>query len=255
MAGDNDLALAGTNDRLAAIMILRSNLPAVIQMAGAAGTVLDVGGWFQPLNCATHVLDLSPYETRRADHALDRDRPERFTKESWHRWDACQAPWPFPDRFFDFAFCSHTLEDLRDPLTVCRELVRVSRAGYVETPSRVREIFAKARFTRLKMALGQIPEIGFAHHRWFVEIEGSHIRFTAKDHTILKSRKHFITRGDIGRKLTPEESGIALFWRDAFTCEEVIQSDASGLADFRRRALRDLLADGASGRDRSAAAR
>lgn len=45
-------------------MILKKNLSAVLAKASAANRVLDVGGWFQPLNHATHVLDINPYETR-----------------------------------------------------------------------------------------------------------------------------------------------------------------------------------------------
>jgi SAM-dependent methyltransferase len=225
-------------------MILRKNLAAVIARARSAETALDVGGWFQPLNCATHVMDWNPYETRRSGASLDRT-PERFSRETWARWDACNAPWPYPDKFFDFSFCSHTLEDLRDPLTVCRELVRVAKSGYIETPSRLREIFVKERFLLLRTMLGRPPAIGFRQHRWFVEIDHSHVRFTAKDHMILASRRHFLTRGNVGRRLTEEESGACLFWTDKFTCEEVFQADDTGLLDFRKRTLRDLLADGA----------
>jgi hypothetical protein len=166
--------------------------------------------------------------------------PERFSRETWTRWDACNALWPYPDKFFDFSFCSHTLEDLRDPLTVCRELMRVSRSGYIETPSRAREIFIKERFTALRTMIGKPPAIGFRQHRWFVEIEKSHIRFTAKDHMVSASRRHVITRGDIGRKLTEEESGTCLFWTDSFTFEEVFQEDDSGLLEFRERAVHSL---------------
>jgi SAM-dependent methyltransferase len=221
-------------------MILSKNLPAVIKKSTGAATVLDVGGWFQPLNCATHVLDWNPYETRRSDAALDRDEPERFNRQTWTRWDACNAPWPFPDKFFDFSFCSHTLEDLRDPITVCRELVRVSKAGYIETPSRLREIFVKERFSLARTMLGKFPAIGFRQHRWFVEIDHGHVRFTAKDHMVTASRRHFLTRRDIGRKLTEDESGVGLFWTGQFSCEEVFQVDDSGLLDFRKRALAAL---------------
>src|SRR6185369_14551494 len=117
-------------------MILKKNLPAILEQAARADRVLDVGGWFQPFNHATHVLDLNPYATRRAPHALDAGSPERYDAASWTVRDACDTPWPFPDKFFDFSFCSHTLEDLRDPIAVCRELVRVAKSGYIETPSR-----------------------------------------------------------------------------------------------------------------------
>lgn len=45
-------------------MILTSNLPCIVETAQAAERALDVGGWFQPLNCATNVFDLGPYATR-----------------------------------------------------------------------------------------------------------------------------------------------------------------------------------------------
>jgi hypothetical protein len=222
-------------------MILRKNLPTVLGKTSASDRVLDVGGWFQPLNHATHVLDLMPYETRNSAGALDIGFPERFTQDTWTRWDACKAPWPYPDKFFDFSFCSHTLEDLRDPIAVCSELLRVSKSGYIETPSRLREIFCKERFFYLKMVVGRMPQIGFPQHRWFVEIDQTHIRFTVKDHQILLSRDYFITRGDLGRKLTEEESGVSLFWSNRFSFEEVIQYDDVGFGEFRKKALAQAL--------------
>lgn len=48
-------------------------------------------------------------------------------------------PWPFEDDRFDFAVCSQTLEDLRDPVWVCSELSRMARAGCVDMPSRLEE--------------------------------------------------------------------------------------------------------------------
>ena len=220
-------------------MILWSSLQSVVDSAMAAQTVLDVGGWYQPLNAATHVLDISPYETRRAQHALDPQNRERFDAKTWTVWDACTAPWPFPDKFFDFSFCSHLLEDVRDPLIVCAELQRVAKRGYIETPSRLREIFTKQRFFRLRMALGRFPQIGFPHHRWFVEIEGKHVKFIAKNHMLLLSREYFITRADLGRKLSEAESGTALLWEDAFTFEEAFVDADTELAAYRTMALRE----------------
>lgn len=220
-------------------MILRQNLPRVCELARHAERVLDVGGWRHGLNLATHVLDLQPCTKSRLE-PLDPENAPRVTPETWVVHDACEAPWPFPDKFFDFAFCSHLLEDVRDPLTVCAELIRVAKAGYIETPSRQREIFSKARFFSLRAAFGRIPEVGFHHHRWFVEIEGNHVRFIAKDQRLLLDRRHFITRGDLGRKMTERESGVALFWTDSFTFEEVFYEGTAWLAEYRDRALTTL---------------
>lgn len=221
-------------------MILEGNLPRIYDLA-TSGRVLDVGGWWRPLNLATHVLDLRPYASRRQHDALDPQHGPRFSADTWVVWDACCAPWPFPDKFFDFSFCSHLLEDVRDPLIVCAELIRVSKAGYIETPSREREIFSKARFFSLRTALGRIPTVGFGHHRWFVELDGTHLRFTAKDLRLLAARRNYITRRDLRRKMTAAESGIGLFWTGGFTFEECFL-DGIPLDRFRDDALRRMKA-------------
>jgi len=221
-------------------MILEGNLPRIYDLA-TSGRVLDVGGWWRPLNLATHVLDLRPYASRRQHDALDPQHGPRFSADTWVVWDACCAPWPFPDKFFEFSFCSHLLEDVRDPLIVCAELIRVSKAGYIETPSREREIFSKARFFSLRTALGRIPTVGFGHHRWFVELDGTHLRFTAKDLRLLAARRNYITRRDLRRKMTAAESGIGLFWTGGFTFEECFL-DGIPLDRFRDDALRRMKA-------------
>ena len=213
-------------------MILRKNLAEVVERSLNSARVLDVGGWYLPLNAATHVLDIHPYATRGA--ALDSMNAERFSAATWHVQDACVAPWPFPEKFFDFSFCSHLLEDVRDPLAVVRELSRVAKSGYVETPSREREIFAKDRWAALSARVGRPPEVGFYHHRWFVEAEGTHLRFSAKTTELMRDRRYYLTRTDLGRKMREEESGLGFFWDGAISAEEVIIIDA----DEARAALR-----------------
>ncbi|TPW01664.1 MAG: hypothetical protein FD124_3649, partial [Alphaproteobacteria bacterium] len=105
------------------------------------------------------------------------------------------------------------------------------------------EIFAKARLFELRALAGAMPDVGFNHHRWFVEIEGAHIRFTAKDQRLLNKRSRYITRGDLGRKMTEIESGAALFWTDSFTFEEAFIDDAGDALDrYRAQALGRLRA-------------
>jgi hypothetical protein len=213
-------------------MILLSNMRRVSELAAKADTVLDVGGWWCPFNLATHVLDVMPYRTRRQHDALDPDHPARFLAETWTIHDVCQRPWPYPDKFFEFSFCSQILEDVRDPAAVCAELVRVSKAGYIETPSRAREIFSKARWYSVRRFIGRPPSIGYDHHLWYVELTGTHLRFIPKEKEMLV-RQNIITRGDLGRKMTADESGISLFWRHAFTSEYLSHPNEAELREFR----------------------
>jgi len=114
------------------------NIPRVIKEMAQATHSLDIGGWYRPLRSATHVLDINPFETRLQHAAYDPRLPERHGPETWLQRDICDhTPWPYPDKFFDFAVCSHVLEDIRDPIWVVSEMTRVSKAGYVETPSAV----------------------------------------------------------------------------------------------------------------------
>ena len=79
-----------------------------------------------------------------------------FTKDSWIVRDICaKEPFPFRDKELDFVVCSHTLEDIRDPLWVCSEIIRIGKAGYIEVPSRLWET-----------CRGMEPGIaGLSHHR------------------------------------------------------------------------------------------
>jgi len=178
--------------------------------------VLDVGGWARPLARADWVIDLMPYETRGLYGEPDPD-PERFSERSWVERDFCdREPWPFADGKFDFAVCSHTLEDVRDPVWVCSELNRVARAGYVEVPSRLEEQSARVHG----------DWVGWSHHRWLVDVEGDRIRFVFKSHALHGNESFHFPPG-FAAALTPEERVQTLFWSGRFNYEEVVFLDSS----------------------------
>src|SRR6059058_2170825 len=119
-----------------------------------------------------------PYETRGLYGYEQGDRgAERFSADTWVVRDMCaREPWPFADKQFDFAICSHTLEDIRDPIWVCQELQRVAKAGYIEVPSRLEE---QSRGVKGDW-------VGWGHHRWLIDIDPNQslIEFTMKPHSI-----------------------------------------------------------------------
>ena len=223
-------------------MFLTENLPLLFTETRNARRVLDVGGAYAPLNTATHVIDIVDFDQRR--EPLDRAELTRFTRETWSVHDICSTPWPFPDKHFDFAFCSHTLEDIRDPIAVCKELSRVASAGYVETPSRLRESFHRKRGYLLRRVVGRPIRVGFDHHRWFVEEEDGGLVFTAKTQASTHARGFFITLAELGRDLTPRESALALWWRGELRARErLLVHSGEPLADmraFKARALNAL---------------
>lgn len=130
--------------------------------------VLDVGGADCPLRVATHVVDLKPYGRRRVDHFRG-TMPERFTEDTWYTFDVC-GEWPWPDGFFDFVWCSQVVEDIRDPVRVCSEMMRVGLAGFISTVHRSYEM----------VAVQSDGVVGYHHHRWFVELIDEELVFTWK---------------------------------------------------------------------------
>lgn len=179
--------------------------------------VLDVGGWACPFNRANWILDAEPFETRGIYEKIGLPKSqggdlEHFTKDTWVQRDICEkTPWPFQDKFFDFSVCSHTLEDIRDPLFVCSELIRVSKRGYIEIPSRIYE-----------SCKGIEPGsniVGLSHHRWLIEIADSHVVFTMKYHMI-HAHPNLSFPLSVAQKLTRSDTITWFFWDNNFTYSE-----------------------------------
>lgn len=206
------------------------NANQVIAHISSNDLVLDVGGWACPFNRANWVLDAEPYETRGFYEKIGLPKSqggerEYFSKDTWVQRDICdKKPWPFEDNFFDFSICSHTLEDIRDPLYVCSELIRVSKRGYIEVPSRIIESCRGAEGDRIA---------GLSHHRWLVEINDNHIQFTMKYHTI-HSDFRLSFPASFGRKLSNEERISYLFWEDNFTFAETKIDGAANVNEYLR---------------------
>jgi hypothetical protein len=63
---------------------------------------------------------------------------------------------------FDFCVCTHTLEDIRNPLFVCQQMEHIAEAGYIAVPSKHVEL---SRFE-----FGPNCHRGYIHHRWIFDI-------------------------------------------------------------------------------------
>ncbi|PTL54860.1 class I SAM-dependent methyltransferase [Paraconexibacter algicola] len=173
--------------------------------------VLDVGGWAAPMARADAVIDLFPYETRGLYGPPVDPAAERFTAATWTQRDICASgPWPYADDEFDFVVCSHTLEDVRDPVRVCEELVRVARAGYVEVPAPVHELTYGVHG----------PWVGWSHHHWISELDGDGLRFTFKPHLLVEPGRHLPAGSCAG--LAPEDLVLELWWEGSFAFGEQV---------------------------------
>jgi hypothetical protein len=198
--------------------MLPSSRKGIEATVSATDLVLDVGGWAKPFPRADWVLDVMPFDTRGLYGRIG-DAPERFTRERWVQRDVCaREPWPFADGEFAFAVCSHTLEDLRDPVWVCSEMERVARAGYIEVPSRLEE-----------QSLGvHGPWVGWSHHRWLVDIGRDGVEFVFKS-GVLQGRPDFTLPAELGAVLDESERVQSLFWEGTIGARERIFVEADEL--------------------------
>ncbi|MEW6305557.1 MAG: class I SAM-dependent methyltransferase [Verrucomicrobiota bacterium] len=187
------------------------NVEKVLSLIKETDVVLDIGAWARPFNRANYVVDAEPYETRRTTNAQG-GGAERVTKATWIQRDLCdRAPFPFGDKQFDFVICSHTLEDIRDPLWVCGEMIRVGKRGYIEVPSRVLETCVGVQSPRFA---------GYSHHRWLIDIEGNQISFLMKTHRLHESAKYHLTERFL-KKLPIDRHFQWLFWEGTFEYREL----------------------------------
>lgn len=162
--------------------------------------VLDVGGAYNTHKDATHVIDIIP-------------APEEC-KATYTQMDICSGPWPFPDKFFDMVYCTETLEDIRDPIFVCKELTRVAKAGMVTFPH-----FSTELTKNVDNWVGRDRYAGYTHHRWIVLVEDNKLKFIPKWATI-HTFDWYPTRSK-----DDKNTRVQVDWQKQLLAEEVLITD------------------------------
>lgn len=193
--------------------MLEINVNKILNMLKRKDKVLDIGGWAKPFNRANYVVDIHSYDSR-GFFGSQGGRKECFTKKTWVIHDlSSKKKLPFKNKQFDFVICSHTLEDIRDPIFLCSELIRVAKKGYIEFPSEKAE---------LSKGIANKKYAGYYHHRWLISIKNNNVLFRHKPHSIHTNWKfHFPKR--FLRRLSEEDRVSYLFWDKSFNYAEIIQ--------------------------------
>jgi SAM-dependent methyltransferase len=122
--------------------------------------VLEVGSGGNPYPRANVLLDA--YEETRERHwdPLVSDRPTVL---------AFGEQLPFRDQAFDFVIAAHVLEHSAHPERFLRELQRVARAGYIETPDAFMERINPYRDHRLEVTVREGRLIIRKKPKWVVD--------------------------------------------------------------------------------------
>jgi SAM-dependent methyltransferase len=105
--------------------------------------VLEVGAGGNPYPRANVMLDAMESTIERNEQALIKDRPLVL--------GLCEEL-PFKDKSFDFIIASHVLEHTADPEKFLNELMRVGKAGYIETPEGWFEKMCAFTYHRLEVS-------------------------------------------------------------------------------------------------------
>jgi len=145
--------------------------------------------WWHPIAITLHwlsqriapdarVLEIGPgaYPFARAQEFVDCKEIEGLKVT---QCDFAREPLPYPDKSFDFVYCRHVLEDMRDPTLLMKEMSRVGKGGYIECPSPLVEI-SRGVDGSLAGENKPAPWRGYLHHNYVVWPGAGQLNFVSK---------------------------------------------------------------------------
>lgn len=175
--------------------------------------VVDIGGGANPYPRADYVIDGLDYNQRGSLRPVPISE-ERVSQSTWTQLDICaRSPWPFPDNFFDFALCTHVLEDLRDPIWVCHEMSRIARAGYIEVPSRILE---------QSRGVEHPCYAGYYHHRWLISLVDNKLIFRQKPHSLHVIPEAIVANLGPNSIINHKYANLGIEWQETIECAEAL---------------------------------
>lgn len=143
--------------------------------------VVDIGG------------SMRQHDQIKIDTLIDLIRPEEapygpssLKAKNFVSCDFTKQKLPFSDNQFDFCLCTHTIEDLNNPLLLLDEMSRIAKRGYITTPSMGKDmVFSHIDYTNWLTGSRRVP--GDGHHKWFVKKQKSKLILIPKNYPILYS--------------------------------------------------------------------
>ncbi|MHC4175506.1 MAG: class I SAM-dependent methyltransferase, partial [Planctomycetota bacterium] len=126
--------------------------------------VLDIGSGNIPFQLATHLADIAINDNYYGRAGV----PFKYL-DGKSVFECNIENMPFGDKEFDFVCCSHVLEHVHNPQKACDELMRIGKRGYIETPTRAKDLW--------------LNNAKVSNYRWSVERAYDRLIFTeyAKD--------------------------------------------------------------------------
>ena len=167
--------------------------------------VLDVGGGHDPHPRANVVVDKYDDDNSHRCGDLVVRKNQTFVK-------ADGESLPFEDNEFDYVVCKHVLEHVDDPIKFLKELSRVGKMGYLETPSLIGEfLHPKASHKWLLMEIDDElilydkDKVNFVPNRDFGELFLTYLQSQSLGYKIFD-------------KTEPLMRQVQIEWKDEITC-------------------------------------
>ncbi len=107
---------------------------------------------------------------------------------------------------FDFCVCTHTLEDISNPILVSKMLSRIAIEGFVAVPS---------KYVESRRNGG--PCRGWLHHRWIFNDEGSEVVAYPK----LPFTEYLVCLDTLATSFSEGNSELSFFWENECNIQAV----------------------------------
>jgi predicted SAM-dependent methyltransferase len=124
------------------------------------------------------------------------------------------TPLPFEDQSFDFLYCRHVLEDINYPTFALKEMFRVSKCVYIETPSPMVEMSRYIDAERNNDLQNNLR--GYFHHRSFVWTFDNKIYILPKHQGVVE---YLELHPDLLKKLCYLLDNYPVYWNNYYLIE------------------------------------
>lgn len=116
------------------------------------------------------------------------------------------------DKFFNFVYCRHVLEDIQNPQHAFSEITRIAKQGYIETPSPLIEITRGADKGILR---------GYTHHRYIVwsDIKSNTLFFLPKYPLV----ENLLIPDEMTKKILYILNNYSVYWNNYYIWDDKIQ--------------------------------
>ena len=127
---------------------IKQNLEYIESLIKEDANVLEIGPGTLPFSKATEFCGWTNEEKSRIN--------------KYKTVDVSSEILPYKNNEFDFVYCRHVIEDLWNPVHALKEISRIAKAGYIETPSALCELSKDVD------AGTNVAWRGYNHHRYII---------------------------------------------------------------------------------------